>query len=151
MSTSTRFAVAVHLLTNLAAAGEEPLRSEDLARSASTSASVVRSLLVRLNRAGLTQTQLGAGGGVQLKRPAKKIRLIDVYRATEETEIFARHRTEPSQRCPIGRVILDVLNPVFSRAQSALEHELASVTVQDVTEDAARLAGFKIGSYRPPI
>jgi Rrf2 family protein len=150
MSTSTRFAVAVHILTNLAAAGSVPLRSEDLAESASTSPSVIRNILVRLNKAGLTQAQLGAGGGVQLKRSAKRIRLIDIYRATEDTEIFARHRTRPSGRCPVGRVILDVLTPIFNRAQSALEEELTSVTLQEVTESAAELSGFQIGSCRPP-
>ena len=54
MPTSTRFAVAVHMLTALAVSDGAPLRSEDLAYSVSTGAVVIRGLLSRLSDAGLT-------------------------------------------------------------------------------------------------
>ena len=52
MPTSTRFAVAVHILTGLAVSGNRPMRSEDLAVSANTGAVVDRGLLSRLMTPG---------------------------------------------------------------------------------------------------
>src|SRR5471030_1484346 len=89
MPTSTRFAVAVHVLAALAVSGDKPLRSEDLAYWANTGAVVIRGLLSRLNDAGLTRSQLGAGGGAMLAKPAAEIRLLDVYAAVEDTELFS--------------------------------------------------------------
>ncbi|UXN00435.1 Rrf2 family transcriptional regulator [Xanthomonas hortorum pv. pelargonii] len=97
MPTSTRFVVAVHILTALAVSDGKPLRSEDLAYSANTGPVVVRSLLSRLAEAGLTRSQLGAGGGALLARQAKTIRLLDVYQAVEDTELFPRIERHPAR------------------------------------------------------
>ena len=88
MPTSTRFAVAVHTLAAIAVSGGRPMRSEDLAYSANTSAVVIRGLLSRLGAAKLTTSQLGAGGGALLAKPAAQIKLLDVYRAVEDPELF---------------------------------------------------------------
>src|SRR5258708_40194767 len=79
MPTSTRFAVAVHTLTALAVSDGAPLRSEDLAYSVNTGAVVIRGLLSRLSEAGLTRSQLGAGGGAPFARSRQKIRRPDGY------------------------------------------------------------------------
>ena len=100
MPTSTRFAVAVHALTALAVNGGKPLRSEELAYSANTSPVVIRGLLSKLSEAGLTKSQLGAGGGALLAKPAKRIRLLDVYESVENPELFSVHRTPPCATCP---------------------------------------------------
>jgi Rrf2 family protein len=144
MPTSTRFAVAVHVLTALAVSGGKPLRSEDLAYSANTGAVVVRGLLSRLSDAGLTRSQLGAGGGALLAKPAEKIRLLDVYEAVEDTELFSMHRTPPCENCAVGGNILEAIRPSLSRARQALEDELASTTIADIAAEVARLGKFSI-------
>lgn len=144
MPTSTRFAVAVHTLAAIAVSGGKPMRSEDLAFSANTGAGVIRTLLSRLNDAGLTTSQLGAGGGALLAKPAEKIRLLDVYEAVEDTEIFSLHRTPPCKECAVGGNIQEALRPVLSRARLALESELAHVSVADVANEVARLGRFTI-------
>jgi Rrf2 family protein len=136
--TSSRFAVAVHALAFLEISGGKPLRSEDLALSASTNATVIRSLLSRLNDAGLTTSQRGAGGGALLARSSKAIRLLDVYLAVEDPELFALHRCEPNKTCPVGRNILKVIRPTLDRAREALEAELAGVTVYDIAKKLHR-------------
>ncbi len=146
MPTSTRFAVAVHALAAMAVSGAKPLRSEDLAHSASTGAVVIRGLLSRLNEAGLTKSQLGAGGGALLARQANRIRLLDVYEAVEDTELFTLHRTPPCKECPVGGNIQAALNPVLARARNALEAELSKVTIADVAEEIARLGKFVVPS-----
>ena len=144
MPTSTRFVVAAHVLTGIAVAGGKPMRSEDLAFSANTGAVVIRGLLSRLGEAGLTRSQLGAGGGALLARPPEDIRLLDVYQAVEDTELFSVHRTPPCESCAVGGNILAALQPVLANARAALEAELAKVTIADTAAEVARLGHFSI-------
>jgi Rrf2 family protein len=142
--TSTRFAVAVHVLTALAVSDGKPMRSEDIAYSANTSPVVIRGLLSRLSDAGLTRSQLGAGGGAMLARPAKKIKLLDVYEAVEDTELFSLHRTPPCATCAVGGNILEAMQPTLTRARKGLENELVKVTIADIASEVARLGKFSI-------
>lgn len=144
MPTSTRFAVAVHVLTALAVSDGKPLRSEDIAYSANTGPVVIRGLLSRLSEAGLTRSQLGAGGGALLAKRSKDIRLLDVYRAVEDTELFSLHRTPPCETCAVGGNILEAIEPVLTRARNALEKELSKVTIADTAAEVARLGKFSI-------
>src|SRR5580704_2168984 len=144
MPTSTRFAVAVHALTALAVSDGKPMRSEDLAYSANTGPVVIRGLLSRLSDAGLTRSQLGAGGGALLARPAEKIRLLDVYEAVEDTGLFSLHRTPPCENCAVGGNILEAIQPTLVRARKALEDELAKVTIADIAAEVARIGKFSI-------
>ena len=144
MPTSTRFAVAVHTLAALAVSDGKPMRSEDLAYSANTSPVVIRSLLSRLSEAGLTRSQLGTGGGALLAKPAAKIRLLDVYEAVEDTELFSLHRTPPCESCAVGGNILEAMEPTLMRARKALENELAKVTIAAIAAEVARLGKFSI-------
>lgn len=144
MPTSSRFVVAVHVLTALAVSGGKPLRSEDLAYSANTGAVVIRGLLSRLSEAGLTRSQLGAGGGALLAKPASEIRLLDVYEAVEDTELFALHRLPPCENCAVGAHILGAMQPVLAQAQTALEDSLAATSIADMAAKVARLGKFSI-------
>ncbi len=139
MPTSTRFAVAVHTLAALAVNGGKPLRSEDLANSVNTGAVVIRGLLSRLSDAGLTKSQLGAGGGALLAKPVKRIRLLDVYKAVEDTELFSLPRTPPCIACPVGANIQEAMHPALERARNALEAELSRYTIADIVAEVARL------------
>lgn len=144
MPTSTRFAVAVHALAALAVSDGKPLRSEDIAYSANTGPVVIRGLLSRLNEAGLTRSQLGAGGGSLLARPAKKISLRDVYEAMEDTELFSMHRNPPCESCAVGGNILDAMRPALSKARKALEDELSKTSIADIAAEVARRGKFSI-------
>jgi Rrf2 family protein len=144
LPTSTRFAVAVHTLAALAVNEGRPVRSEDLARSASTNPAVIRSLLSRLADAGISTAQMGVGGGALLARPAAKINMFDVYQAVEDCEIFSLHRSPPDENCVVGKHIQQAMRPALDRARQALEAELAKVTIADIAADIARLGRFTI-------
>jgi Rrf2 family protein len=144
MPTSTRFAVAVHTLAALAVNGGKPLRSEDLANSVNTGAVVIRGLLSRLSDAGLTKSQLGAGGGALLAKPVKRIRLLDVYNAVEDAELFSLPRTPPCIACPVGANIQEAMHPALQRARNALEAELSRYTIADIVAQVARLGKSRI-------
>jgi len=79
-----------------------------------------------------------------LAKPAGKIRLLDVYEAVEDTELFSMHRTPPCKTCAVGGNILDALRPALTRARKALEDELASTTIGDISKEVARLGKFSI-------
>jgi len=144
LPTSTRFAVAVHTLAALAVNEGKPVRSEDIARSASTNPTVIRAILSRLADAGLSTAQLGQGGGALLAKPAARISLFDVYQAVEDCEIFALHRSPPDESCVVGRHIHAAMLPALERARQALENELASVSIADIAADIARRGAFTI-------
>jgi Rrf2 family protein len=137
MSTSSRFVVAVHILTLLETEGGQPVTSAYIAGSVNTNPGVIRRLLSTLARAGLVTSQLGAGGGALLAKPARHIRLLDVYRAVETADLFALHRSPPNPQCPVGKNIQPALSGVLQRAERALEGELGHVSVADVVHSVA--------------
>ncbi len=146
MSISSRFAVGVHILTLLAQGSGRPVTSEWIASSANTNPAVVRRLLGMLAKAGLTTSQLGAGGGALLAKPVSEITLLDVYRAVEETALFALHHESPNPACPVGRNIQAALLCTMARAQQALESELANQTIESVSRDVmAGECGKQVG------
>lgn len=132
MTTSSRFVVAVHILTLLEHEGGRPVTSEHIAGSVQTNPGFIRRLLSSLARAGLITTQLGTGGGARLAKPASKIQLLDVYRAVESGTVFAMHHSQPNSDCPVGRNIQASLSGALRRAERAMELELADTTIADV-------------------
>ena len=138
MPTSTRFAVAVHILAGLASNGDAPLNSEVIAKSANTNAAVIRRILSMLNEAGFSRGLLGQGGGTLLAKPASEITLLDVYRAVEREGLFALHRSKPDADCLVGRNIQSVLEATLCKVRHQMEAELAKVTIADVVRDIAK-------------
>lgn len=148
MPMSTRFVVAVHILTGFAVSDGKPMRSEEIAYSVNTSAVVIRGLLARLGKAGLTKSQLGNGGGTMLAKHAANISLLHVYETVEDTAIFSLHRTLPCKNCTVGSNILEAIQPILTRAREALEQELAKTTIADVGAELTRLGKFSIPLIR---
>lgn len=135
---NTRFAVATHILTVLQTQGAAPATSEYIAASVNTNPSLIRRLLSRLARAGLTTSQMGTGGGALLARPADEITLLDVYRAVdEEADLIAIHQA-PNPQCPVGRNIQQVLEQRIDAAERALYDQLARTTIAELAGDVAR-------------
>lgn len=135
---NTRFAVATHILTFLAYQAGEPATSELIAASVNTNPTFIRRLLTQLAKAGLTRSQLGAGGGALLAHEASGITLLDVYRAIdEEQQVFALHDA-PNPACPVGRNIDVVLRGRMIEAERALQAQLAKTTIADLAADIAK-------------
>ncbi|TDV11613.1 BadM/Rrf2 family transcriptional regulator [Paraburkholderia caballeronis] len=114
------------------------LSSDVIAGSVNTNPALIRRLLSMLADAGLTTSQLGAGGGALLAREPAAITLLDVYRAVDDARLFALHREEPNPACMVGRNIQSVLRGVIDDAQQAMEASLAARTLADVTDDVVR-------------
>lgn len=138
MATSSRFVLAVHILTLLEAEGGGPLTSARIAESVNTNPGFIRRLLAQLGRAGLVASTLGTGGGTRLARPAARISLAAIYKAVEERELFALHHSPPNAECPVGCNIQAALSGALGQAEQALERELAGVSVADVATTVGR-------------
>jgi Rrf2 family protein len=135
MASNSRFAVAVHVVTFLANhQDDEPVSSDFIASSVNTNPVVIRRLLKTLIDAGLVRTKEGSQGGSELALPADQITLLDVYRALDEGEVFALHRNPPNPECVVGRSIVGVLEDVIDDAQTAMERELAQVTIAQLLQ-----------------
>ena len=134
MSTNSRFAVAVHVLSLMAWSGEEPLKSEQVAESVNTNPVVIRRMLLELAEAGLVVSQTGSLGGSRLANDPAKTTLLDVYRALECGGVFSLHRQPPSRDCPVGVNIETVLGEVLLEVDSAVEQVLEKITINDVVQ-----------------
>ena len=128
MSTSSRFAVAVHILTLLAQA-EGPVPSSMIAGSVGTNPALIRRMIGTLTEAGFVTTTMGSTGGATLARPASDITLLDVFRATETTALITLHQSAPNPACMVGREITGALQTVANRAQAAMDASLAEITI----------------------
>src|ERR1700761_5364139 len=124
MATNTQFAIAAHIMACLGHAKGEELNSAAIAGSVNTSASFVRRILAKLSKAELVKTATGKGGACWLARPARRISLLDIYRAVEAPKAFAIHQYPPEKQCPVSRGIKPALNRVLAETQQAIEGSL---------------------------
>ena len=138
MSANSRMTVAVHVLTWMALVhdrGRVVVTSDQIATSVATNPVVIRRSLADLREAGLVTVRHGAGAGWTLARAAESITMLDVFRAVHDEPLFALHRGEPNQACPVGRGIRPALRGVYADAEEAVRRELARVTIADVLRD----------------
>jgi Rrf2 family protein len=108
---------------------------------------VIRRLLGLFREAGFVESKNGVGGGWVLAKDPRKITLVDVLRAVEpQNEMFALHRCEPNQECPVGHCILGVLTDVYDDVQQQMAQRLARSTiaslVKSLKERMASLSGY---------
>ena len=84
MQISSRFSVAVHVLSLLALPEQDGvlLTSERMAGSVNTNPVVIRRILGQLKKAGLVEVRPASGGTFLTRQPAA-ITLLEVYRAVE--------------------------------------------------------------------
>ncbi|WP_213525998.1 Rrf2 family transcriptional regulator [Paenibacillus sp. J31TS4] len=130
---SSRFAVAIHILSLLEMNKGGTNTSDFLASSVNTNPVVVRRIVSMLSRAGLVQVKSGVAGA-RLAKEASAITLLDIYRAVqvvEENGLFAVHEC-PNPECPVGRSIQSAILPVFVSAQRAMESELDRIRLTDI-------------------
>ncbi|MCE5172928.1 Rrf2 family transcriptional regulator [Paenibacillus profundus] len=136
MKISSRFSVAVHILSLLSLEPNAHHTSEWMAGSVNTNPVIIRRVTSQLKKAGLVAVRSGTGGATLMK-PAEQISLLDVYRAVEaveEGELFGFHE-HPNPQCPVGANIESVLQLVMLRAQTAMEQVLGEITLDQLSAE----------------
>jgi Rrf2 family protein len=132
MPSSSRFAIAVHVLTLMAERGDVPLKSDMVACSVNTNPVVIRRIVCSLQRARIVTSQTGAAGGSKLARTPREITLLEVYKAVEGGRLLSLHRQRPDPHCSVGMNIEGVLSVILREAEEAFEQVLAKLTVEKV-------------------
>ena len=135
MSRSTRFPVAVHVLTLLAIKKDEYLSSEWIAKSVGTNAVVVRRVVGLLHEAGWVTSQSGSHGGTMLAVDAGTITLRDIYCAVQDQSVFCMH--DPHPQCAVACCVKDQVNELVNRAEEKMLAELARTKLSQITKSAA--------------
>lgn len=137
MQISSRFTIAIHMLTCMEVFKQEyKITSDFLASSINVNPVIIRRLLSQLKDAGLIEVKRGTGGAEILK-PLEEITFLDAYRAVdciEENTLFHFHEN-PNPNCPVGKNIHNILDDKLIRVQEAMEKELKSITLEDVMAD----------------
>ena len=101
---------------------------------------IIRKLLGQLKGAGLIEVARGTGG-TTITKPLKEITFLDVYHAVEcigHGDLFHFHEN-PNPNCPVGKNIHRILDDKLTQVQTAMEQELASITLADVKQDTEQL------------
>jgi DNA-binding IscR family transcriptional regulator len=147
MPRSTRFSVALHLLSHLAEV-REPQTSEQLAACVATNPVVVRRTLAGLRDAGLVSAARGTGGGWRLARPAAEVTLRDVYAALGERLLQGIDVAGPGAAgagCSIQRAVAGTLDEFLDDAEALLASRLERITLATL---ATRVRGH--GRHQHP-
>jgi len=129
MNVSTRFTIALHVLTLLASMPDEPMTSEFIAGSINTNPAFVRRLMAMLRKASMVTSQPGQGGGWLITANPRRLTLADVRRAVDEGSPFSMHSAKPNPKCPVGRNIQAALAPIYCHAEQAMMHDLGRTTI----------------------
>ncbi len=137
MQISSRFTIAIHMLTCMETFKEEyKITSDFLAGSIRVNPVIIRRILSQLKDAGMIEVKRGTGGAAIVK-PLDEITFLDVYRAVEciEDDTLFHFHENPNPDCPVGKNIHNILDDKLIRVQEAMERELQSITLADVMED----------------
>jgi Rrf2 family protein len=133
MLSSSRFVVAVHVLSLLArSVGKGPVCSHMIAESVRTNPVVIRRLMSELEKAGLIISTAGRSGGFALNKAAAEVTLADIYGAVEDETVFRMHKLDPDAKCPVATQMRAVLAPKLRAAESALTNSLHLTSLHDV-------------------
>lgn len=142
MKISSRFTVAIHVLSLISLNQNVVSTSEWIAESVNTNPVVIRRVMGKLKKAGLIDIRRGLGGAT-LQRDLEDITLLDVYKAVEvveDGELFQMH-DNPNPNCPVGANIQDVLELILVRAQDAMETVLIEITMEELVKVLSKKIG----------
>ena len=129
---SVQFAVATHIMAALGIYPGGKVGSTLLADSVNANPTFVRKSLSKLSKAALVVTTRGKSGASVLARPAKRITLLDIYRASGAPPAFAIHSYPVEKRCPVSCNLKECMSAVLSQAQRSFEKSLSKITLADL-------------------
>ena len=140
MQISSRFTIAIHIITCIEAFKDECKTTSDfLAASVNVNPVVVRRILGQLKKADIVETKRGSGGAYASK-PLNEITFYDIFKAVDcvEGDLFHFHEN-PNTKCPVGRNIHFVLDDRLRDVQNTMESKLKEIKLSDVVTDTVKL------------
>ncbi|MGT2907358.1 Rrf2 family transcriptional regulator [Streptococcus dentiloxodontae] len=140
MQLSSRFTIALHMLTVMEIFKEDKVTSDLMASSIGVNPVVVRRILGQLKAAGIVEVKRGSGGAA-IAKPLMEVSFLDVYKAVDAVsqESLFKFHANPNPACSVGKNIHSLLDDRLKNAQEALENQLRSQTLEDLMADAKEL------------
>lgn len=139
-----KFSSAIHTLI-LIAESDQPLTSEDIARSVGTNASYIRKIIALLKKKDIIESHRGVSG-FALKSKSEDLTLLQIYHAVNETErpcLLDLHQN-PNDECIVGRHIKPVLSGMFAEMEDIFACALAKKTLADCIGGIQKRLGKEI-------
>lgn len=134
ISTSSHFAVAVHILI-LFANAEGPAPSSLIAGSVRINPALIRRLVTQLTGVDSVTSQMGVIGGATLVQPVDRIMPLDIFRVVETPVLVALLPNVSNPAREVSREITGVFRRVTEHAQATLEVKpAAQITVSILNE-----------------
>ena len=130
-ATNVQFSIGVHIMQVLHVRADQKVTSTLLSESVNADPGSVRLVLAKLAKAGLIATTRGRGGSSQLARPAQRISLLDIYKATAAPPVFAVHSHPIERRCVVSTHHKETMMQVLGDCQKAFEAALARKKLSD--------------------
>ena len=134
MQISSRFTIAVHIITCIDYFHEErSMTSDFIASSVGVNPVMIRQIILQLKAAGIVEVSRGKGG-IVLSRPLEDVTLYDIYEAVESVKgrLFRFHEN-PNPDCPVGKKIHSALDETLDDIQAVLEEKMRSITARDIS------------------
>ena len=135
---NVQFAVATHIMVVLGYGSGEEVSSRLLAESVNANPTFVRKSLSKLAKAGLVVTRRGKAGASALARPAARITLLDIYRASGSPAAFVTHSYPVESECIVSRNFKICMSGVLSEVQSGLEQSLSKNTLSKANPQSSK-------------
>ena len=139
MANNLQFSIAVHILAGLACGcDQQGVTSARLAASVNTSPSFVRRTLAKLSKAGLVETTTGKTGACWLAKDARRISLLDIYKAVGAPKAFVIHSYAEQKVCFVSCHIKTALEKALTKTQKAMEASLAEISLAQIVSDVKK-------------
>ncbi len=133
MQITSRFTIAVHIITAIYYFKDYNVTSSFLAGSVGVNPVIIREILGKLKKVGIVETSKGKSG-ITLKKDVDSISFYDIYDAIDcinEKGLFHFHEN-PNINCPVGKNIQFALNDDLKLIQNNLEEDLKKITLKSI-------------------
>ena len=150
MQFSSRLTIATHILLCIEIFKDDyKVTSNFLAGSINVNPVIVRNILGLLSSAGIVEIKAGIGGASLAKSP-DEITMLDVFKAVEKEEALFHFHENPNSNCPVGRNVHRVLDSKLDNIQTAMENELAKITLSQLVKETKEKRGCAKTDYCRP-
>jgi len=142
MRISARADYAIRAALVLAKSADQPMKSEDIAKTQDIPIRYLEHILTDLRKAGIITSQRGARGGHLLAQPAHAISLADVIRAVDGPLVFVRHE-RPGDLAYTG--VATALPDVWLALREAVRGVLENTSLDHVVSRRDQLLDANVG------
>jgi len=129
---STRSTYGLRAMINLAKrTSEGSVSLAIIAKAENISLKYLERLFANLKKAGLVKSEIGAGGGYKLNRPARLVNVYDIIKALEG-ELNAFHCTGGNKKIYCGNQCKCEVNKVLEKVEQAINSTLRDIKLSQL-------------------